>query len=299
MAPLPAREHTGSLKYNRSMKFQFESASRLFRKQYFLPSEHGSWIWMLGPFIIGTAASGEPSIASRLLLLMALSLFLIRQPVMVLVKVRTRRRHQRDTAPALFWAIIYSVLIGLTTTSLILRGFHQLLLLAIPAVPVFTWYLYLISKRKERGQRGVELVGSGVLALAAPAAYWVSGGNDIILAGILWALSWLQSTASIINVYLRLEQRQLKTLPPLSARLRMGRRTAAYHIFNLALVCFLASQTLIPLLIIAAFGLMLIDALEGTLRPVIGIRPSIIGLRQLVSSSIFVVLASYAFRFTT
>lgn len=185
---------------------------------------------MLGPFIIGTAASGEANIASLLLLLMALSLFLIRQPVMVLVKVLTRRRHRRDTAPA---------------------------------------------------------------------AYWVSGGNDNILAGILWALSWLQSSASIVNVYLRLEQRQLKTLPSFSARLQMGRRTAAYHLFNLALVCVLASQTLIPLLIITAFGLMLIDALEGTLRPVIGVKSSMIGLRQLVSSSIFVVLTSYAFRFTT
>ncbi len=254
---------------------------------------------MLGPFIIGTAASGGPNVASLLLLLMALSLFLIRQPVMILVKVLTRRRHQRDAAPALFWVMIYSVLISLTTTSLILRGFQQLLLLAIPAAPVFTWYLYLISKRKERGQRGVELVGAGVLALAAPAAYWVSGGNDNILAGILWSLSWLQSTASIVNVYLRLEQRQLKNIPPFSTRLQVGRRATAYHLFNLAFACVLASQTLIPLLIIAAFGLMLIDALEGTLRPVIGVKPSMIGLRQLVSSSIFVVLTSYAFFFTT
>lgn len=254
---------------------------------------------MLGPFIIGTAAAGGPNILSPILLLAALSLFLIRQPIMILVKVLTRRRHRRDAPPALFWVGVYGVLIGLTTTSLILRGHQQLLLLAIPAAPVFTWYLYLVSKRKERGQRGVELVGAGVLALAAPAAYWISGGNDNLLAWILWSLSWLQSTASIVNIYLRLEQRHLNTPSPLPARLQMGRRTIAYHLFNLAIISLLASQTLIPWLIVAAFGLMLADSLEGILRPAIGLKPSTIGLRQLVSSSIFVILTSFAFRFVT
>ncbi len=252
---------------------------------------------MLGPFIIGTAAAGGPNILSLSLLLAALSLFLIRQPIMILVKVLTRRRHRRDATPALFWVVVYSVLIGLTTTSLILSGFQQLLLLAIPAAPVFTWYLYLVSKRKERGQRGVELVGAGILALAAPGAYWVSGGNDMFLAWILWSLSWLQSTASIVNIYLRLEQRQLNTPPPISARLQTGRRTIAYHLFNLAIISLLASQTLIPWFIVAAFGLMLADSLEGILRPAIGAKPSMIGLRQLVSSSIFVILTSFAFCF--
>ncbi len=254
---------------------------------------------MLGPFIIGTAAAGGPAVLSPSLLLATLSLFLIRQPIMVLVKVLTRRRHRRDAAPALFWAVVYSVLIGLTTSSLILSGFQQLLLLAIPAAPVFAWYLYLISKRAERGQRGVELVGAGVLALAAPAAYWVSGGNDNFLAWILWSLSWLQSTASIVNIYLRLEQRQLETPPPIFARLQTGRRTIAYHLFNLAFASLLVSQALIPWLTVAAFGLMLADSLEGILRPAIGVKPSIIGLRQLVSSSIFVILTSFAFRFIT
>ena len=252
---------------------------------------------MLGPFIIGTAAAGGPNILSLSLLLAALSLFLIRQPITILVKVLARRRHRRDTTPALFWVVVYSMLIGLTTTSLILSGFQQLLLLVIPAAPVFTWYLYLVSKRKERGQRGVELVGAGILALAAPGAYWVSGGNDMFLAWILWSLSWLQSTASIVNIYLRLEQRQLNTLPPISSRLRTGRRTIAYHLFNLAVVSLLASQALIPWLIVAAIGLMLADSLEGILRPAVGVKPSMIGLRQLVSSSIFVILTSFAFRF--
>lgn len=150
---------------------------------------------MLGPFIIGTAAAGGPNNASPLLLLTALSLFLIRQPMMIIVKVLTRRRHRRDVTPALFWVVAHSVLIGLVTTSMILSGFQKLLLLVIPALLVFTWYLYLIRKRKERGQRGVDLVGEGALALAAPAAYWVSGGNNNFLAWILWSHSWLRAYA--------------------------------------------------------------------------------------------------------
>ena len=72
--------------------------------------------------------------------------------------------------------------------ALALQGFWYLLLLAIPALPVFGWHLWLVSRRRERRQPGVEIVGAGVLALAAPAAYWVGRGAPEPLGWWLWGV---------------------------------------------------------------------------------------------------------------
>ena len=266
-----------------------------FRKHYAIPSEHGIWIWWLGPLIIGTSAAGGPSSAFLTLFLAALFAFLIRQPVSIIVKALSGRRNKDDIRPATFWVIVYGFGLLLFVTILVAQGYRQILLLAIPGIPVFIWNIRLISKRSERGQRGIELVGSGVLALAAPAAYWVSGGTNVFLPWILWLLTWLQSAASIVNVYDRLKSRELDQIPSLELRLRNGRRSLAYHIFNVILSAILAVGGWIPWLSVIAFGLMLVDSAESVIHPPIGAKARAIGFRQLGASILFVMLMSMGF----
>ncbi len=268
---------------------------KFFRKHYAIPSEHGIWIWWLGPLIIGTSAAGGPSSAFLTLFLAALFAFLIRQPISIIVKALSGRRNKEDVRPAMFWVIVYGFGLLLFVAILVAQGYRQILLLAIPGIPVFIWNIKLISKRAERGQRGIELVGSGVLALAAPAAYWVSGGTDVFLPWILWLLTWLQSAASIVNVYDRLEFRKLDRLPPVELRLQNGRRSLAYHIFNVILSAILAVGGRIPWLSVIAFVLMLVDSAESVIHPPIGARARAIGFRQLGASILFVILMSIGF----
>jgi len=168
-------------------------------------------------------------------------------------------------------------------------------LLAIPGIPVFIWNIRLISIHAQRGQRGIELVGSGVLALAAPAAYWASGGTEVFLPWILWLLTWLQSAASIVNVYDRLEFRKLNQVPPLELRLRNGSRSFAYHTFNVIISAILAIGGWIPWLSVIAFVLMLVDSAESVIHPPIGAKARAIGFRQLGASILFVILTSMGF----
>ncbi len=281
--------------YNDWMQKQKPHKPKFFRKHYAIPSEHGIWIWWLGPLIIGTSAAGGPSSAFLTLFLAALFAFLIRQPVSIIVKALSGRRNKEDIQPATVWVIVYGLGLLLFVAILVAQGYRQILLLAIPGIPVFIWNIRLISKRAKRGQRGIELVGSGVLALAAPAAYWVSGGTDIFLPWILWLLTWLQSAASIVNVYDRLKFRELDQIPSLELRLRNGRRSLAYHIFNVTLCVILAVGGWIPWLSVIAFMLMLLDSVESVIHPPIGARARAIGFRQLGASILFVIFMSMGF----
>ncbi len=291
----PHRFHPFSLAggYNAAMS---KTRRRLFRRHFFLPAEHGAWVWLLGPLIIGLAAAGRfPLPDGWLLLVAALAAFLLRQPASIIVKVLSKRRARQDFQPALFWLVLYSLVMLAATLGLLWAGHPRILWLAVPGVLVFLWHLWLVSRRAERGQTGVELVACGVLALAAPAAYWVAGGQDNGQAWALWGLTWLQSAASILYVALRLEGRRLKAVAPLGERLRMGGRTLLYHLFNLLAAAAAVALRLAPSLVVLAFGLMALDALEGVLRPPVGVRPTRIGFRQLAASTAFVILMSLAY----
>ena len=141
---------------------------------------------------------------------------------------------------------MYAFFGGLSLAGLILQGYAFVLYLAIPGLPVFAWHLYLVSKRSERRQLGIELVGSGVLALAAPAAYWVGVGEPEVTGWLLWVLIWLQSAASIVYAYLRLEQRTLSSLPRMTERFSMASRAMGYSAFNLLVVLLLSVARFVP-----------------------------------------------------
>jgi len=268
---------------------------RIWRKHYALPAEHGAWIWWIGPLLIGAAAGGETSPLLGLLSLTALFAFLLRQPATIAVKAVSGRRTRDDLRPALVWSAIYAGLTAVGMALLVSAGQGRLLLLAIPGALIFAWYLRLVSRRQERQQPGVEIIGAGALALTAPAAYWVSGGGSDLEAWLLWGLTWLQSAASIVHVHLRLKQRHLEQIPEMGALLRLGRRSLLYNGFNQGMSLVLALAGWVPTLVPFAFAITFLDALDGIFRPAVGVRPRRIGVRQLLISSAFVVVMVLAY----
>ena len=149
------------------------------RKQIFLPQDHGSWVFIFSPLLIGLFAGGQFNQASLYLMIEAVFAFLIRQPITIAVKAYSGRRARTDLAAARFWIVVYGFVILTAIAGLILAGAGYILILAVPGIPVFAWHLWLVSRREERRQVNVEIIATGVLALAAPAAYWVGiGGYD-------------------------------------------------------------------------------------------------------------------------
>ena len=260
------------------------------RRHIALPGEHGAWVFILSPLLIGIFAGGAWTLATTYLVIAAMAAFLIRQPVTIVVKVLSGRRSKRDLPSAWFWMAVYGILAMLPLTGLVMSGYFYVLFLAIPGAPVFIWHLYLVSKRAERRQAGVEVVASGVLALAAPAAYWVGVGNPDPNGWWLFGLCWMQSAASIVYAYLRLEQRELAKVPEPMDRLRMGRRAVLYTSFNLLATLILSVLHLLPPLLPVPFVLQWAETLWGTFQPAVGVKPTRIGLRQLLVSTLFTLL---------
>lgn len=262
----------------------------LFLRHVALPSDHGSWVFLLSPLLIGLFAGSSWSVATIYLVIAALAAFLIRQPVTIAVKVYSGRRNRRDLAAAWFWIGVYGLIGAVGLVGLVIQGFAYLFILVLPGIPVFIWYLYLVSKRAERRRIGVEIVGSGVLAMAAPAAYWIGVGSLDPTGWLLLALTWLQSAASIVHAYLRLEQRDLDVIPDIKNRLKMGRRAIIYTTFNLIFVAALAMISLVSPPLLLPYALQWGETIWGTFKPAIGMRPTAIGFRQLFVSSLFTLL---------
>ena len=263
--------------------------SPYFRRFIALPSEHGSWVFLLSPLLIGIFAGGSFTISSVYLIIALFAAFLVRQPVIIAVKAYSGRRARSDLRAARFWIIVYSLIGFAALTGLFAHGYASLTYLAIPGLPVFIWHLWLVNRRKERRQPGVEILGSGVLALSAPAAMWIGSGTIDPLGWVLFILTWLQSAASIVYAYLRLEQRELKTMPSVSIRWRMASRALMYTSFNLLLVLGLSIGEIIPMLLFIPFIIQWLETLYGTSHPAIGFKPTKIGIRQLAISALFTV----------
>jgi len=262
-----------------------------FRRHIAITSEHGSWVFLLSPLIIGLFTGGGFSSAAVYLSIAALAAFLIRQPVTIAVKIYSGRRSKTDLPAARFWILMYGSVVLAMVAGLIRQGFGYLLVLAIPGLLVFGWHLFLISRRAERRQMGIELVASGVLALAAPAAYWINVGSPDSGGWWLWGLIWLQSAASIVYAYLRLEQRVWTEIPPLKEKFRIGRRALLYTSFNLVFVGVLSILGFFGPWLWLPYALQWTETLWGSLaRPAIGFKPTTIGFRQLAVSILFTIL---------
>ena len=247
-------------------------------------------MFLLSPLAIGLVAGGTFSRSSTFLVIGLLAAFLLRQPVTIAVKAYSRRRSRADLPAARFWMVIYGLAALLALMGLMINGYVYLIYLAIPGLPVFIWHLWLVSRRQERRKPGIEILGSGVLALSAPAALWVGIGSTDPLGWLLFMLTWMQSAASIVYAYLRLEQRELKAMPTQRYKWLMARRSLLYTSFNLFVTIALSLLNVIPGLLFIPYAFQWVETLYGTTHPAIGYKPTHIGLRQLAVSTIFTVV---------
>ena len=264
--------------------------SSLLKRHIALTQEHGSWVFLFSPLIIGLATPGKWSPASAWFALAAVSVFLFRQPLTFAVKIAAGRRNRSDLPAAYFWMSVYGTLalVGLVGLSMLEQG--RLAILALPGAPILGWHLWLVYRRAERRQIGMEIIATGVLALAAPGAYWAGLGRYTPEGWWLWVLAWLQSAGSITYAALRLEQRTWKAQPGTPELLRAARRAMVYTGFNLAFAVGIGVLGWTPKWIALAFAIQWIETLWGTFRPAIRTRPTIIGLRQLAVSTLFTIV---------
>ncbi len=240
--------------------------------------------------VVGLFAGERWTPATWFVVLGALSGFLIRQPVTIAVKVFSGRRGRQDLPAAAFWGILYTILGMAAVAGMFWQQVSFVFLLAVPGAPVFAWHLLLVARREERRQPGVEIVATGVLSLAAPAMFWAAKGAPDPTGWWLFFLSWLQSAASIVYAYARLEQRELKAAPDTAGLLRLAWRALLYTTFNCLLVGTLGLLGWLPVGLVVPFIVQWLETLWGAFHPALRARPAAIGFRQLFVSVLFTLL---------
>jgi hypothetical protein len=268
----------------------------LWRKHIALPQQHGSWVLWLGPYLIGLGIGGFLKHGVLWLSLASLGAFLALQPLTVLVKALSGRRTRDDIAPALFWLALYSALIAAGAIGLIATGNAWLFLLGVLALPAVAWQMWLVTRKAERHAMWTEVAGTAALSLAAPAALWVDSGFSMM--GVwLWLLCALQAGASIAHVFVLLAYRRMTTLPDKAVCWHTARLAVLWHAVNVAVVAALVALGFVPALAIVAFAAMLAESIYGDLlKPKMGIKPAVIGMRQVVVALVFAVLMIVAYR---
>ena len=247
-------------------------------------------MFIFSPLLIGLFLGGTFTFASLNLVIASITAFLIRQPITIAVKAYAGRRAKSDLPAVRFWIIVYGFLILIAVLGLIRAGFGYLLFLAIPGAPVFAWHLWLVSKREERRQINVEIIATGVLSLAAPAAYWVGIGRYDPIGWWLWILVWLQTAASIVYAYLRLGQRDQAEIPAQNELWKMGFRAFAYTTFNLVSAFTLGFVSVLPRFLFIPYLVQWSETIWGIFHPAIKWRPTRIGIRQLIVSILWTIL---------
>ena len=106
----------------------------------------------------------------------------------------------------------------------------------------------------------------------------------------MWILVWFQNAASIVYAYLRLEQRDLTQVPARSGLWKMGLNAFAYTTANLAASLSLGLFSVLPRFLFIPYLLQWMETIWGIDHPAMGWRPTRIGIRQLVVSTLWTIL---------
>lgn len=273
-----------------------QARDSLFKRHIALPQQHGAWAIWLAPYLIGLGVGRDLNLSHVWLTLAASGAFLALQPLVSLVKVQAGRRPARDRRPALVWLGVYGLVVAVGALGLLVAGAAWPLALAVLALPVLAWQMLLVARRSERGQMGVEILGAAVLSLGAPAAYGVAVGGLDATAFWLWALCAAQAAGAVVYIFATLVYRRLTVAPPWAERWRIANTALLLHAALLLGVAALVALDQVPFAVLLPFSLLLAEAIYGgLLRPPVGVKPAVIGVRQTVVTAVFAALLIAAY----
>ncbi len=228
-------------------RFVAMSQRTLFRRSLILPAEHGSWSWLLVPYLLGAAVAGRFTFATLLVLLCGLSLFLMRQPATAWLRVRQGKGRRSDGPLAAGWTVGLGLLGLLCLAGLLALGHGELLLLGAPLALVMGAYLFIaLQKRAQLRSLGMEIAGAAALAVTAPAAYAAGTGRLDQIAWMLWLLTGLMNALGVLYVRRRIAD----------THERAGDRSGQLivHVAGLLVVLLLAWRGLVPWLALLPFA---------------------------------------------
>lgn len=248
-----------------------------------LPTEHGGWMFLIEPILLGLGLSF--SIPGLFLALAASAVFLLRQPLKILVDDLRRRKRFARTGIAIRFSIAYgaaALVFGVLAAATADIRFVIPLLMATPLVILQLWFDF--GKRSR--DLAAELSGSVAMGAIAPAIALMSSWK---LADALFL--WLILIARFIPAIIYVRQR---------LRLEYGKTTQVWpvfltHVIALVAVGAMAIVLHAPWIPMIALLLLLGRAAYGLSRWRIPARPQAVGIQETVFGicTVIIYLAGY------
>lgn len=191
-----------------------------------VPHEHGAWMMLYAPLVIGLVAFRPAPVPALLLVLAVSGAFLAQNAVGLLL----RRSVIRGTA---FWLGIYSALLAAAGgTLLLVYELFELVWIGVPAALLFGWQIWLrrAANRRLNASAVSEVAAIGVFALTAPAAFVTARGELGPVAWVVWGACVLYFTSSVFYVRMLVAGARHKEELTAVERWWLGRGLVGYHL---------------------------------------------------------------------
>lgn len=253
-------------------------------KSVALPAEHGGWGFILEPILLGLMAA--PSAAGGWIGLAALGVFLLHQPLRMVLKDRLKGKRYART----MWAERFTALYGLAALIgfglALLNTQHPFWIPLVLAVP-----FALVQLRYEALNRGRELLPeiAGALALLwTVSVMTLAAGWPLLESVAVWAVLAARTVTSIgyVRARIRLEKGELIEMRPVML----------VHLLALIGLAVLALLRLIPALALVAFLILFGRAAYGLSRYRKPARAKTIGFQEMAYGLLYVIVTAIGCR---
>ncbi|MDY0322868.1 MAG: YwiC-like family protein [Candidatus Carbobacillus sp.] len=231
-----------------------------------LPKEHGTWMMLFLPYLLGVVLSG-PTLAHIPFLIGWFFLYLSSTPWLNQIRNAKLRKQMRP------WALAYTA-IGLIFLLPLVGRYPPLFFLGLAIIPFFAVNLFFIVRKKERHLLN-DISGIVIFCLGLPAAYVLGKSGLTVEAGQMSALVFFYFTGSAFFVKSLIRERKNRSFKITS------------HLYHTALL-------ILPWLLgKGAFAWAYVpgvikDWVTPRSKPV---RPITIGIIEIINGIIFFILA--------
>lgn len=254
--------------------------SRTTLKSVAIPVEHGGWMFLFEPILLGLGVG--LTAPGALLGLAALGAFLTRHPLKIAIDDRRKDRRYPRTAWAERFALLYGACAALAFSAAVVTapGLYWLPLLL--AAPLALVQLYFDGNKRSRD---ITAELSGALALGSVAAAAVlMAGWALPNALALWAVLAARAVTAILYVRARLRAEYGKPVNPLPVWTAHG--------VALVLTAILAALGFAPWLGVVAIALLVARSLGGLSRWRRPARPQTVGIHEMLLGFATVILVA-------
>jgi hypothetical protein len=239
-----------------------------------LPTEHGSWSFLLEPLVAGTAIAS--SAAAPWIAVMTVAAFFLRQPLKVFYLSR-RNNPALNAAAMRFLAVFLGIAAVGLAASVWTAGWWVLFPFAV-AAPLAIQQVFFDLSSRNRSLLG-EISGAVAISSSA-AALLLAGGTALPAAAALWVVFACRSVPSVLYVRERLlleKGKEFQWFLPVAA-----------HAVGLAGAVALASDGLVPWLTSAVIAFLAFRSTSGLSHYRTRMKAMKIGLWEVAYGALFV-----------